>query len=93
MSEHSEHSGVLSPYVAKSTHRMLTKEDLDKVKEILGMKCVFIVADTEKHDCTAATCTGHHYSILQSGFSVDQMDGIVMGLYERLQDGLFIKEV
>ncbi len=90
-SVHSEAEGIPSPFAAKRTTRIITKEDLDKVKALLGVECVFIVTDSEKHDCTEETCTGHYYSSRQSGFSDDQMDGLIIGLYERLQEGMFVK--
>ena len=78
---------ILSPYQTKKSKRVITDEDLTKIKELLGVQCLLIVADTEKHECTPDTCTGHDYSIRQSGFSPEQLFGLTVGMAEKLNDG------
>jgi len=78
---------IVSPYQATKSKRVITDADLAKVKELLGVQCLLIVADTEKHECTPDTCTGHNYSIRQSGFSPEQLFGLVVGLAGKFDAG------
>ena len=79
---------IKSPYAPKRASRgKITKEEIAKIKELLGVECLFIVADTEKHDCSAETCTGHAYLVDRDGFSDDQFRGIIMSYAEEIVAG------
>ena len=81
-----EEKGILSPYTPKQGKKIISAEEMEAVKTLLGVKCIFIVADTEKHNCTAETCTGHNYTIDADGFSDEQLDGIIISLAEKILD-------
>lgn len=76
--------GILSPYAPKGEKKIISPEEMEAVKNLLGVKCIFIVADTEKHHCTPETCTGHNYTIDADGFSTEQLDGIIITLAEKI---------
>lgn len=83
-------SPVPSPYAnpKTSSEKKITASDMEAVKKLLGVECLFIVADTQKHDCDPEKCSGHMYSIRQSGFSPEQLMGIAGGIAERLEMGI-----
>lgn len=84
--EQKQEQGIVSPYAPKRGKKIITPEEIEAVKKLLGVKCIFIVADTEEHNCTAATCTGHDYTIEGDGFSDEQLAGIFVGLAQRVID-------
>ena len=79
---------ITSPFAPKKSKKEVSEEELREIKKILGVKCIFLVADTEKHDCTPETCTGHYYTTCVDGFSPEQVAGIIMSLAEKISSDI-----
>lgn len=77
-------AGILSPYAPTVSKKRINKEDIEAVKKLLGVECLFIVADTSKHDCNGKDCSTHYYSTAMDGFSEEQFTGIILGFAEEL---------
>jgi F420-0:gamma-glutamyl ligase-like protein len=75
---------IPSPYAPTVSKKRLNKKDIEAVKKLLGVECVFIVADTNKHDCVEGNCVGHHYTTAMDGFTEEQFNGIILGFAEQL---------
>lgn len=82
----SKEGGIPSPFSpTRSGKREITKEELESVKTLLGVECVFMVVDTEKRECPPGTCMGHDYTFASDGFSEEQLDGMIRGMAENIQ--------
>ena len=81
---------IPSPYVNPRTasEKVITQEEMDSIKKLLGVECLLIVADTKKHECDPNKCTGHKYSIRQNGFSQEQLLGFFVGAADRVNRGI-----
>jgi len=76
---------IESPYAPKRSKRgPISDAEVAVIKKMLGVEKIFIVADTENHECKPETCTGHSYLIENSGFSETQMAGIIMSFAEEI---------
>lgn len=92
MNQNKKEQGIESPYAPKRSAKKITKEELATIKKMLGVECIFIVADTEQHLCTPETCTGHAYTTVVDGFTDQQFAGIIMSYAQEIMGEDFVDE-
>lgn len=66
----------------------ITNEQIDAVKKLLGVECLFIVVQKDKHvNCKPETCDGHYVASACDGFTKEQLVGLCKTLMMKLAPG------
>lgn len=77
---------IPSPYSPQPNRKLVTKEQFEQVKKLLGVESLLIVAEEKLNDCDGVNCLGHFTFFISDGFNEHNLGGIGATLQEAAID-------